>query len=90
MMMPLPEACHVALDVRNVSKCFSFQGIFLILERAKNHGLNQINKVDGPFLEWILWPGTRVLLTHHAQGHCYGRESTFQAEYGSFPPKRFL
>jgi uncharacterized protein YcgL (UPF0745 family) len=63
-MVPLPETVlkivfqntshqrlHVALDVRKVSKSLSLQGIFLILERAKNRrGLIQVTKVDGPFL----------------------------------------
>jgi hypothetical protein len=60
-------------------------GKFSILERAKNRsGLSQVNKVDGPFLLLISWPGTRDLLTHHAQRHCHGGEFTCQARVRVF------
>jgi len=63
-MVPLPKTVlkivyrntwqqrfQVALDVRKASKSLSLQGIFLILEKAKNlRGLSQVNKVDGPLL----------------------------------------
>jgi hypothetical protein len=45
--------CHIALDVRNVSKSLPV-GDFFNLARVKNRkGLRQVNKVDGPFLKWI-------------------------------------
>jgi hypothetical protein len=58
------------------------QYIFLSLERAKiRRGLSQVNKVDVHFCNGVL---SHELLTHHAQGHCHGGESTYQARVWVF------
>jgi hypothetical protein len=43
------------IDARNVSKSIFLQGIFLILERAKNfREISLVNEVDGPFFNGFL------------------------------------
>jgi hypothetical protein len=49
------QSCHFVLDVRNATKFLYLQGVFEILERAKNFKkMNQKNKANSPFLNGFL------------------------------------
>jgi hypothetical protein len=76
------------LNVRIIRKSLSLQGIFEFWEQPKiERGLNQVNKMGGPFCNGLTSHKLSII-THHAQGHCYGGESTCQARVWVFASKK--